>query len=130
MLSHTLPMDYRVLSLSWNKDGRQLLVGGDSVSLWRYTVEEGTTLLLPDPKTPGVGGEGVWGEVWRCALAQAAVHLSFSPDGAMFAAASRNDHFVKIWYQSRGGVCVCVCVGGGGGVGSGFFLFFLFIFYT
>ena len=57
----------------------------------------------------GGGGEGVWGEMWRCTLALPAVHLNFSPDGAMFATASRDDHFVKIWYQSKTGECICTC---------------------
>ena len=88
-------------------------MGGDSLSLWTYTIEEGVTSLLPDPNSSvggGGSGEGVWGEMWRCALARPAVHLSFSPDGAMFAIASRDDHFVKIWYQAKIGVCVCVHV--------------------
>ena len=110
-LSHTLPLDYPVLSVSWNKEGRKLLVGGDIVSLWVHSQEEGVTYLLPpDPNLSGEGSDGVWGELWRCPLAQPAIHLSFSPDGAMFATASQDDHFVKIWYHSRIGVCVCVSV--------------------
>ncbi|CAI7996410.1 DmX-like protein 1, partial [Geodia barretti] len=110
ILSHTIPVDYSVLSLSWNKEGKQLLVGGDALSLWSYSAEESVTSLLPpDPNSSGEGCQGVWGESWRCSLAQPAVYLSFSPDGAMFASASQDDHFVKIWYQSKIGMYMC-CV--------------------
>ena len=113
ILSHTMPLDYPVLSLSWNKEGKQLLIGGEILSLWAYSVNENGSVLLPDPDSSvtGEGGsEGVWGELWRCALALPAVHLMFSPDGTMFATASKDDHFVKIWYHSKAGVCVCVYI--------------------
>ena len=100
-----------MLSLSWNKEGKQLLVGGDALSLWSYSAEESVTSLLPpDPNSSGEGGQGVWGESWRCPLARPAIYLSFSPDGAMFASASQDDHFVKIWYQSKIGMCTYVHV--------------------
>ena len=108
-----MPLDYPVLSLSWNKEGKQLLIGGEILSLWAYSVNENGSVLLPDPDSSvtGEGGsEGVWGELWRCALALPAVHLMFSPDGTMFATASKDDHFVKIWYHSKAGVCVCVYI--------------------
>ena len=99
-----MPLDYPVLSLSWNKEGKQLLVGGEVVSLWSYSLNENLTSLVPDVSSVTMGGsEGVWGELWRCSLALPSVHLSFSPDGAMFSTSSKEDHFVKIWYQSRVG---------------------------
>lgn len=114
VLSHTMPLDYPVLSLSWNKEGKQLLIGGDVVSLWSHSVDESpTSLLLPaaDPNSSlGEGSHGVWKELWRCPLARPAVYLSFSPDRAMFASASQNDHFVKIWYQSKSGMWIFNCL--------------------
>ena len=75
------------------------------MSLWSYTVDENlNTLLVPEQDSGGGGSEGVWGELWRSPLALPAVHLNFSPDGAMFATASKDDHFVKIWYPSKIGI--------------------------
>lgn len=105
-LSQTVPIDYPVLSLSWNKEGKQLLVGGEHVTLWAYSVSEFLTVPNQDLVVAG-GDEGVWGELWRCGLALPAVRLNFSPDGAMFTTASKDDHFVKIWYRSKAGVCMC-----------------------
>ena len=80
------------------------------MTVWAYSLNEQLTVPKQDTVGGGDGGsEGVWGELWRCALALPAVHLSFSPDGAMFATASKDDHFVKIWYLSKIGVCECVC---------------------
>ncbi|KAL5005247.1 hypothetical protein ScPMuIL_018703 [Solemya velum] len=42
-----------------------------------------------------------WDCTWRCRPATPVYHLKFSPDGMLFASASRADRLVKIWYEDR-----------------------------
>ncbi len=76
MVSHTQVMHFPPNSISWNRDGSQLLVGGSSISLWSSSQEQ---------------CEGVervtWAEVWTCDSGQPIVYLKFSPDGTFFASA-------------------------------------------
>ncbi|XP_019849574.1 PREDICTED: dmX-like protein 2 isoform X3 [Amphimedon queenslandica] len=120
-LSYSHSFSTKVLSLSFNQDGSQLLVGGNFISLWTSTRKQDS------PPTPrGGGGEGTpsptkqrgigspvdegdgrghidasatWNESWTVTVASPIIHLKFSPDGSLFASASLNDRLVKIWYK-------------------------------
>ena len=84
-------------------------MGGDLITLWSFSPPR--DVQTPDrERVTGMGlglgggeGEGRCVEEWRCKLACPTVHLNFSPDGAMFATAGEDDHFVKIWYLSKPG---------------------------
>ncbi len=79
-VSHTQVLSFPPKSISWNRDGSQLLVGGMCISLWSC-----------DQDTNGGSGEGIrsveWAEVWTCDMGRSVVHLKFSPDGTFFASA-------------------------------------------
>ena len=93
-VTHTEVLNYPPKSLSWNRDGTQLLVGGLYITLW--SCEQPSTkanLQVPvinssEGVSGGVGGVE-WKEVWRCEMAHPIVHLEFSPDGAYFASAGK-----------------------------------------
>lgn len=51
---------------------------------------------------PALDEEGpAWDCVWRCRTSSPVTHLSFSPDGTLFATAGNNDRLVKIWFENK-----------------------------
>jgi len=42
-----------------------------------------------------------WECVWSCHTATPVFHMSFSPDGTLFATAGRSDRLVKIWFENK-----------------------------
>ena len=84
----TLPLDYTVLSLSFNREGSQLLAGGDQITLHHLEAPPHPHLLtVPERAAMGGGGPRAR-ELWRRKLPLPVIHLKFSPDGALFASAS------------------------------------------
>lgn len=55
-----------------------------------------------DPKTPNEE-EPEWECVWKCHTAMPVHHMSFSPDGTLFATSGKSDRLVKIWYENKNG---------------------------
>ncbi len=96
-VSHTQVLSFPPKSVSWNRDGSQLLVGGMCISLWSC-----------DQDTNASSSEGMrgveWAEVWKCDMGRSVVHLKFSPDGTFFASAgeasSYFDRRIFILYYS------------------------------
>lgn len=58
-----------------------------------------------DPKTPNNEEEPEWECVWKCHTATPVHHMSFSPDGTLFATSGKSDRLVKIWYENKQGKC-------------------------
>lgn len=56
-----------------------------------------------DPKTPNNEEEPEWECVWKCHTAMPVHHMSFSPDGTLFATSGKSDRLVKIWYENKNG---------------------------
>lgn len=56
-----------------------------------------------DPKTPNNEEEPEWECVWKCHTATPVHHMSFSPDGTLFATSGKSDRLVKVWYESKHG---------------------------
>lgn len=56
-----------------------------------------------DPKTPNNEEEPEWECVWKCHTATPVHHMSFSPDGTLFATSGKSDRLVKIWYENKNG---------------------------
>ncbi|KAI8818763.1 RAVE protein 1 C terminal-domain-containing protein [Fimicolochytrium jonesii] len=84
LLQTTLGLEFEVRAISWSAQG-QLLVGGDSLTIWR----EG-----------GAGGgeePAPWTKAWECRTATETCKARFSPDGFFFATTSENDSLVKVW---------------------------------
>jgi WD40 repeat protein len=42
-----------------------------------------------------------WECVWSCHTATPVFHMSFSPDGTLFATAGKSDRLVKIWFENK-----------------------------
>lgn len=42
-----------------------------------------------------------WKELWRMKTSSPVAFIDFSPDGRLFASASKTDRLVKVWYSSR-----------------------------
>lgn len=57
-----------------------------------------------DPKTPNNEEEPEWECVWKCHTATQVHHMSFSPDGTLFATSGKSDRLVKIWYENKHGM--------------------------
>ena len=73
-------------------------MGGREVSLWTLEQPPQTLAMevLPEREMEvgdigeglmGGSGQGTWTEVWRCEMAVPVIHLKFSPDSLLFAAA-------------------------------------------
>ena len=45
-----------------------------------------------------------WENIWSCQTAIPIYHMTFSPDGSLFATCGRNDRLVKIWYENKQGI--------------------------
>lgn len=56
-----------------------------------------------DPKTPNNEEEPEWECVWKCHTATPVHHMSFSPDGTLFATSGKSDRLVKVWYENKNG---------------------------
>ena len=90
--------DGHVNTLSWNLEGTRLLVGGESIQLWQ-SPEEGD--IAADHSRSDVGftlgavdqPDPEWACIWRSGSATPVYHLSFSPDGLLFASASKVQKF-------------------------------------
>ena len=87
-------------ALSWNLEGTRLLVGTSSIQLWQSPEESD---IHPSSESAQVGftlgnadmEDPEWECIWRCETASPIYHLRFSPDGLLFASASK--------------VCLSVC---------------------
>lgn len=67
------------------------------------TFEIGGTGSDRDPKTPNNEEEPEWECVWKCHTATPVHHMSFSPDGTLFATSGKSDRLVKVWYENKHG---------------------------
>lgn len=56
-----------------------------------------------DPRTPTHEEESEtgWECVWKCHTATQVHHMSFSPDGTLFATSGKSDRLVKVWYENK-----------------------------
>lgn len=56
-----------------------------------------------DPRTPTHEEESEtgWECVWKCHTATPVHHMSFSPDGTLFATSGKSDRLVKVWYENK-----------------------------
>lgn len=56
-----------------------------------------------DPRTPTNEEENEtgWECVWKCHTATPVHHMSFSPDGTLFATSGKSDRLVKVWYENK-----------------------------
>ncbi|XP_069696328.1 dmX-like protein 2 isoform X4 [Periplaneta americana] len=114
----SLQTESHISSLSWNLEGTRLLTGGEVLQLWHQHV----SVTEDDSETaqgPGVTfeiGEETqqqqqqsgqeeddrgWECVWSCHTATPVFHMSFSPDGTLFATAGKSDRLVKIWFENK-----------------------------
>lgn len=102
-----------VTSLSWNLEGTRLLTGGTTLQMWREKISVTDDNEPPvvkfeiggdrDPKTPTNEKEDeiAWECIWTCQTATPVHHMTFSPDGTLFATSGKNDRLVKIWYENK-----------------------------
>ncbi|XP_057307228.1 dmX-like protein 1 [Hydractinia symbiolongicarpus] len=88
-----LSFESKVEKLCWDQDAKRLLVGSDSLHIWRqessFTLGEGDDELSLK-----------WTCVWKRKLATPTKNLEFSPDGHYFASAGQKDCMVKIWFRA------------------------------
>lgn len=61
-----------------------------------------------DPKTPNNEEEPEWECVWKCHTATPVHHMSFSPDGTLFATSGKSDRLVKVWYENKNGELIAM----------------------
>lgn len=113
----SLQTESHISSLSWNLEGTRLLTGGEILQLWHQHVAlmeddsetaqgAGVTFEIGDevhPQQPPCQEEDDrgWECVWSCHTATPVFHMSFSPDGTLFATAGRSDRLVKIWFENK-----------------------------
>ncbi|XP_055296544.1 dmX-like protein 2 isoform X5 [Sitodiplosis mosellana] len=110
----SLQADSHISSLSWNLEGTRLLTGGVTIQMWHERItnkeEDPATVTFEiggggsdrgDPKTPNNEEEPEWECVWKCHTATPVHHMSFSPDGTLFATSGKSDRLVKIWYENK-----------------------------
>lgn len=88
-------------ALSWNLEGTRLLVGGSRIQLWQ-SPEEGEHIHSNEPTHVGFtlgnieSDDPEWECIWNCETASPVYHLKFSPDGLLFASASKVCSLVPI----------------------------------
>lgn len=75
----------------------------DPFKIAAVTFEIGGNGSDRDPKTPNNEEEPEWECVWKCQTATPVHHMSFSPDGTLFATSGKSDRLVKIWYENKNG---------------------------
>lgn len=113
----SLQTESHISSLSWNLEGTRLLTGGEILQLWHQHVAlmeddsetaqgTGVTFEIGDeihPQHPSGQEEEDrgWECVWSCHTATPVFHMSFSPDGTLFATAGSSDRLVKIWFENK-----------------------------
>lgn len=59
-----------------------------------------------DPRTPNNEQDNdsqdqAWECVWKCHTASPVHHMTFSPDGTLFATSGKSDRLVKVWYENK-----------------------------
>lgn len=62
--------------------------------------EIGEEVQPPQPSGQEEDDRG-WECVWSCHTATPVFHMSFSPDGTLFATAGKSDRLVKIWFENK-----------------------------
>ncbi|XP_023723664.1 dmX-like protein 2 isoform X1 [Cryptotermes secundus] len=113
----SLQTESHISSLSWNLEGTRLLTGGEILQLWHQHVAlmeddsetaqgTGVTFEIGDeiqPQQPSgqEDDDRGWECVWSCHTATPVFHMSFSPDGTLFATAGKSDRLVKIWFENK-----------------------------
>lgn len=55
----------------------------------------------PQPQSGQEEEDRGWECVWSCHTATPVFHMSFSPDGTLFATAGKSDRLVKIWFENK-----------------------------
>eukprot|EP00794_Sanderia_malayensis_P010274 gene10274-11329_t len=85
----TVSVDSEIYTLCFDKDGKRLLVGSQSLNMWKYM------------QTNGAAGDVIhtWYNVWSRRMATPVRYLEFSPDCHYFASAGMGDRMIKIWFQ-------------------------------
>lgn len=56
-----------------------------------------------DKDTNVSANETPWICIWSCELSIPVYHMSFSPDGTLFATSGLHDRLVKIWFGTKRG---------------------------
>ncbi|CAG8530036.1 3694_t:CDS:10 [Cetraspora pellucida] len=74
-----------ILSTCFYKD--QLLVGGETLTIWEQTIS-------PNHEIPVK-----WTKLWEQRVSAKTILAQFSPDSTLFASMSDNDRLVKIWWN-------------------------------
>ncbi|EDO42278.1 predicted protein, partial [Nematostella vectensis] len=85
-----LCLKFKITCLSWNREGTQLLIGGDYLQLWT---------CQSDIEYPSGSPGEFWSCVWMCRPAVPIYVIQFSSNSQYFASFGKNDRLVKIWFQ-------------------------------
>ena len=82
-----------------------IIVNGSYVDI---SVAQGPTVTFeigedtnPQPPAGPEEDDRGWECVWSCHTATPVFHMSFSPDGTLFATAGKSDRLVKIWFENK-----------------------------
>ncbi|KAK3717892.1 hypothetical protein QZH41_014895, partial [Actinostola sp. cb2023] len=91
--SSELCLKFKITCLSWNREGQQLLIGGDYLQLWSCENNNSYPGDCSDK-------EEFWSCIWTCRPAVPIYMVLFSSDGQYFASIGKNDRMVKVWFEN------------------------------
>lgn len=103
METDRIESEWNITTLCWNNDGNRLLTAGEYIQLWHHEEQSedqtGPVTFNIDDQTANDSGR--WRCLWRTRPANPVFHLVYSPDGTLFATASKHDRLVRVWYQNQ-----------------------------
>lgn len=91
--SAELCLNFKITCLSWNREGKRLLIGGDFIQLWSYEHHQQQRNELEKNVS--------WTCIWACKTSVPIHLLQFSPDGKYFSSVGKHDRLIKVWFDNN-----------------------------
>ncbi|XP_068740234.1 dmX-like protein 2 [Montipora capricornis] len=91
--SAELCLNFKITCLSWNREGKRLLIGGDFIQLWSCEHHQQQRNELEKNVS--------WTCIWACKPSVPIHLLQFSPDGKYFSSVGKHDRLIKVWFDNN-----------------------------